>query len=68
MPSRLRKASEAASEPASEAVCEIGAGARLLGAADLHGDDRLLQRARPRGQSLEAGDRIEAFDVQAERR
>ena len=43
-------------------------GARLFGAADLHRDDRLLQLARPRRQPLEAGDAVEAFDVQAERR
>ena len=43
-------------------------GARLLGAADLHRDDRLAQLARPRRQPLEAGDAVEALDMQAERR
>ncbi len=67
MPSRFRNAPEAASEPASEAVCETVACLRLFGAADLHGDDRLLQFARACRQPLEAGYRIEAFDMQAER-
>ena len=42
-------------------------GARLFGPADLHGDDRFFQLARPRRQPLEAGDGIEALDMQAER-
>ena len=44
-----------------------GRGARLLGASDLHGDDRLAQLARPGGKTLEAGNRIEALDMQAQR-
>ena len=45
-----------------------GGGARLFGAADLHGDNGLVQRTGAGSEFLEAGDRVKAFDVQPEHR
>ena len=68
MPSRFRKASDAASDPASEAVCEIVAARACSERPTFIATIGFFKLARPRRQPLEAGDAVEALDVQAERR
>ena len=67
MPSRFRNASDAASEPASEAVCEMVAARACSERPTFMATIGFLSsRARAASRSKPAT-RIEAFDVQAER-
>ena len=68
MPSRLRNAWAAASEPASEAVWEMVAARACAERPTFIATIGFFEFARPESQPFEGGRIVEAFDMQSERR